>query len=140
MIPRNTVVSVEREIFPSLLDEDFEVFGYHDGGYWIDMGTPHSFVRASRDLVMQPEISSATVITGNGFFAERDVEIDSSAIVGGGSAISSGVKIGPRATVMGSIIGDNVEIGEEAQVIDSYIAAGLKIPPTSSIQGQILSI
>jgi NDP-sugar pyrophosphorylase family protein len=42
--------------------------------------------------------------------------------------------------VTGSIIGDNVEIGEGAEVIDSYIAAGLKIPPASSIQGQILAI
>jgi mannose-1-phosphate guanylyltransferase len=139
MIPRNAVVSVEREIFPALLDGGFDVFGYHDGRYWIDMGTPQSFVRASRDLVMQPEISSATVITGKGLYADREVQIDSSAIVGGGSAISSGVKIGPKATVMGSIIGDNVEIGEGAEVIDSYIAAGLKIPPTSSIQGQILA-
>jgi mannose-1-phosphate guanylyltransferase len=122
------------------LDEDFDVFGYHDGRYWIDMGTPQSFVRASRDLVMQPEISSATVITGKGFFADHNSTIDPSAVVGGGSAIAPGVKIGPKATVTGSIIGDNVEIGEGAEVIDSYIAAGLKIPPASSIQGQILAI
>lgn len=140
MIPRNTVVSVEREIFPALLDEDFDVFGYHDGRYWIDMGTPQSFVRASRDLIMQPEISSATVITGKGFFADHNAMIDPSAVVGGGSAIAPGVKIGPKATVTGSIIGENVEIGEGAEVIDSYIAAGLKIPPASSIQGQILAI
>jgi len=139
-IPLNTVVSVEREIFPALLDENFDVFGYHDGRYWIDMGTPQSFVRASRDLVMQPEISSATVITGKGFFADHNATIDPSAVVGGGSAIAPGVKIGPKATVTGSIIGENVEIGEGAEVIDSYIAAGLKIPPSSSIQGQILAI
>ena len=40
----------------------------------------------------------------------------------------------------GSIIGENVEIGEGAEVIDSYIAAGLKIPPSSSFKGQILAI
>jgi mannose-1-phosphate guanylyltransferase len=140
MIPRNTVVSVEREVFPALLAEDFDIFGYHDGRYWIDMGTPHSFVRASRDLVMQPEISSATVITEEDFLAEPSSKIDSSAIVGGGSAIAAGAKIGSNSTVMGSIIGENVEIGEGTEIIDSYIAAGVKIPPLSSIRGQIVAI
>lgn len=138
MIPRNTVVSVEREIFPTLLDEDFEVFGYHDGKYWIDMGTPQSFVRASRDLILHPEISSATQLSGDGFISAPDVVMDSSAVIGGGSVISQGVRIQARARIAGSIIGTGALIGEGAEIVDSYIAPGLEIPPAARISSQIL--
>ena len=138
-IPRDTVVSVERETFPQLLADDSLLFGYSDGKYWIDMGTPHSFIKASRDLILNPEISSATTLTAAEFFAEIDASIDSSAVVGGGSAIANRVSIGPGAKVMGSIISNDVAISEGAEIIDSYIASGITIPAASKISGQILA-
>lgn len=53
-IPKGAVVSVERETFPALLNSGQNIFGYVDGGYWIDMGTPESMIRASRDLIANP--------------------------------------------------------------------------------------
>jgi mannose-1-phosphate guanylyltransferase len=139
MIPRNTVVSVEREIFPALLDEDFEVFGYHDGKYWIDMGTPQSFIKASRDLILHPAISSATELSGDGFVAAPSSAIDPSASIGEGTSIWDGARIEARSRIMGSIIGENVHVGEGAEIIDSYIAPELTIPAGKKIVGQIFS-
>ncbi|MEY4197740.1 MAG: hypothetical protein RLZZ477_325 [Actinomycetota bacterium] len=139
MIPRNTVVSVEREIFPALLDEDFEVFGYYDGKYWIDMGTPQSFIKASRDLILHPAISSATELSGDGFVAAPSSAIDPSASIGEGTSILDGARIEARSRIMGSIIGENVHVGEGAEIIDSYIAPELTIPAGKKIVGQIFS-
>lgn len=50
-IPRGREVSVEREVFPSLLSDGAKVCGYVDSSYWRDMGTPEDFVRGSSDLV-----------------------------------------------------------------------------------------
>lgn len=50
-IPEGRAVSVEREVFPSLLAEDARVYGHVDSSYWRDMGTPEDFVRGSADLV-----------------------------------------------------------------------------------------
>lgn len=138
MIPRDTVVSVEREIFPALLQKDFDVFGYFDGKYWIDMGTPQSFVRASKDLILHPSISSATQLSGDGFVLAPDASVDASATIGGGSVISSGAKIGARARIMGSIIGDGALIGEGAEIVDSYIAPGTEVASAARISSQIL--
>ncbi|MFM8752890.1 MAG: sugar phosphate nucleotidyltransferase [Actinomycetota bacterium] len=137
-IPRNSVVSVERDTFPRLLQNDFSVYGYKDGRYWIDMGTPQSFLKASRDLILDPSLSSAT----GAIFAQSLIEdgavIDSTAHVGEGSMVSAGVRIGPRATVMGSMVMNEAVIGEGSTVIDSYIAPGIKIPPGTEITGKIL--
>ncbi|WP_280431070.1 nucleotidyltransferase family protein, partial [Nocardia brasiliensis] len=50
-IPSGRPVSVEREVFPSLLAEGARVQGHVDSSYWRDMGTPEDFVRGSADLV-----------------------------------------------------------------------------------------
>ena len=139
MIPLHTVVSVEREIFPTLLNQDFGVFGYHDGKYWIDMGTPQSFIKASRDLIMQPAISSATELSGVGYVAASSAHIDPTASLSEGSTISHGARIEARVKVMGSIIGENALVGEGAEIVDSYIAPAMTIPPATKIVGQILA-
>src|SRR6202012_547110 len=50
-IPHGREVSVEREVFPTLLSEGVKVCGYVDASYWRDMGTPEDFVRGGADLV-----------------------------------------------------------------------------------------
>lgn len=137
-IPRNSVVSVERDTFPLLLQKDFNVYGYKDGRYWIDMGTPQSLLKASRDLILDPSLSSATNSVIADSLIEDDVFVDHTALVGGGSMVSQGSRIGARARVMGSMVMNNVEIGEGSTIIDSYIAPGITIPASTEIVGKIL--
>ncbi|WP_345151575.1 NDP-sugar synthase, partial [Nonomuraea rubra] len=51
-IPRDEVVSVERETFPGLIESGELVLGYADRTYWLDVGTPTAYVQGSRDLVL----------------------------------------------------------------------------------------
>ena len=51
-IPAGRRVSVERETFPSLIEAGEKVMGYHESAYWLDVGTPQTFVRGSCDLVL----------------------------------------------------------------------------------------
>ena len=50
-IPAGRPVSVERETFPGLLAGGATVLAYVDSTYWLDLGTPETFVRGCRDLV-----------------------------------------------------------------------------------------
>ena len=50
-IPENTVVSIEREIFPQLVAQGKNIFGFVDDSYWLDIGTPYALLKGSRDLV-----------------------------------------------------------------------------------------
>src|ERR1700733_1052626 len=46
-IPAGRRVSVERETFPGLIEAGQLVMGYHESAYWLDVGTPQTFVRGA---------------------------------------------------------------------------------------------
>ena len=43
-------VSIEREVFPLLVDEQ-AVYGIALAGYWLDIGTPDAYLQAHRDVL-----------------------------------------------------------------------------------------
>ena len=52
MIPERLHVSIEREIFPRLLEQsDGRLFASHSTAYWLDMGTPEQYLQAHHDLL-----------------------------------------------------------------------------------------
>lgn len=136
-IPTGQVVSVERETFPTLLSEKSPLYGYCDSTYWIDMGTPQSMVKASRDLINNPAISRATVGAVDGTLIEFGARIDHSAKIEGGSYIESGVVIGPGSTVRGSIVGNGAIIEGHVTIQDSYIAPGSRVVDGSQVISEI---
>ena len=50
-IPPNTNYSVERGLYPSMLDEGELMFGFRTEKYWLDVGTPEKFMKAHWDLM-----------------------------------------------------------------------------------------
>lgn len=137
-IPNGQVVSVERDTFPRLLSESFNLFGYLDSNYWIDMGTPHSFIKASKDLILKPELSAATSWVVEGRIIGSNVQIHPTARIEEGSTIEDGAKILEGCEIYGSMISNSVTIGAGSEVRDSYIAPGREIPPRSKLIGQII--
>ena len=137
-IPNGQVVSVERDTFPKLLSEGFNLFGYLDNNYWIDMGTPHSFIKASKDLILKPELSTATNGVVNDYLIGSNAKIHPSARIGEGSTIGDGVQIQENCIIYGSMISSQATIGAGSEVRDSYIAAGKEIPHNSKLIGQII--
>lgn len=136
-IPKGAVVSVERETFPALLNSGQNIFGYVDGGYWIDMGTPESLIRASRDLIANPALSRATPEVINHTVMMREVQLHASSRVGEGSYLESGVVIEANSIVNGSIIGENAHIESDVLIENSYIAPQSRVTSGSKLRGEI---
>jgi len=113
------------------------VLGYQDSRYWIDMGTPQSMIQASRDLILQPEISRATPSPQDSSLLAQGVVVDPSSIVDGGSYIDADTVIGARCRISGSIIGEKSEIGSDVTIIDSYIAPRSRVESRSHLKGEI---
>jgi mannose-1-phosphate guanylyltransferase len=137
-IPSQTIVSVERDTFPELLQENFAIYGYCEKNYWIDMGTPQSFIRASRDLILNPHYSMATTVTHHESIIDDEAVINKSAKVGGGSVISRGATIGADVMIQGSMIMEGATIGDGAKIVDSYISAGISVASHTALNGEIL--
>lgn len=122
-IAADTVVSVEREVFPALVERGGRVFGYEEQAYWLDIGTPAALLQGSRDLV------------GKDFIALDHSKIDRTATVTGGSAIGRNCVIEEGATIVGSIISDGAKIGRGSALENCFVARGTHVPEGTSCDG-----
>src|SRR4051795_9074900 len=95
-IPAGRTVSIEREIFPSLVGN--RLYGYAFDSYWIDIGTPERYMEATYDLLAGRAESELPA---------RD-ETDSLVY---DASIMSGARIGPL-----SVIGRHCSVGDGSVV------------------------
>ncbi|MEF1175284.1 glucose-1-phosphate adenylyltransferase, partial [Vibrio sinaloensis] len=124
--------------------------------YWRDVGTIDSFYQANMDLLepippmnlyqsnwgirtYEPQFPPARTVssaTGNeGIFINS--MIANGVVNSGGSVqhsvISSNVKIHDSATIVDSILFDDVEVGEGCKLVNCIIDKHVKIPPNTEI-------
>ena len=135
-IPLATVVSVERETFPQLVDSGAKIYGYLENAYWLDIGTPNALLKASTDIVLRS--CPGLVMPG--------AVVDSSAVISQGSCVGRGSTVGAGTRISGSIIEAGVVIGRDVVIENSFVAAGAviddgaKIGSTFVTKGEILPI
>jgi mannose-1-phosphate guanylyltransferase len=126
-IPKDTVVSIERETFPQLVKSGRPVFGYNEQSYWLDVGTPAALFKGSRDIV------------GEGFLAGTGSQIGEGSVITGGTSIGQGSTIGANCRITNSIIGDGVDIGDRCTISNSFILHRSQLAANSEIVGKYIS-
>ena len=150
-IPAGKVVSIEREIFPDLVQRGQAIYGMVDDSYWIDIGTPSALLQGSVDVVRG--VANGSALDGaplehgsSEYVAHQGSIVESGAIVTGGSSIGRNAHIGVGALVDGSIICDGAKVLAGAQIRNSFVAvdttvsAKLNIADSYISQGEITSL
>lgn len=137
-IPRGREVSVEREVFPALLADDLEVFGYVDATYWRDMGTPEDFVRGSADLVRGIAPSPALHGHRGEQLVHDGAAVSPGAVLIGGTVVGRGAEIGPGVRLDGAVIFDGVKIEAGSVIERSIIGFGVRIGPRALIRDGVI--
>ena len=121
---RGVSVSIERTIFPSLIEDGRPVFGFLSDAYWRDLGTPELYLEATFDLLDgrvagEPAFEAPFVADGGR--------------IGDGADVGRHVVVGPGSTVEGgssvrdSVLHGGVRVAEGAQVSGSIVGAGSEI-------------
>jgi mannose-1-phosphate guanylyltransferase len=146
LVPPGRAVSIEREVFPRLAAEG-SVFGIALPGYWLDVGTPESYLQAHRDVlerIFDTQVGQELgadftlvhetadvhpgaklvppVYVGPGAVVEDRARLGSLAVLGADARLAEGcvvenavigarTRIASRASVIGSIVGDDAHIG-----------------------------
>ena len=124
--------SFEYDVFPDILRRELPFFGYvMRDKYWLDIGTPASYLKAHHDF-LGGRIAGFDIETG----AESDVatrsEIDKPSVIGEGCTIKPGVRIS------NSVIGPGVYIDEKAVIENSVIWSHTRISSFAEIRGAVI--
>ncbi len=137
-IPPGAVVSVERQTFPDLLAAGRPVVGYLDDSYWLDVGTPAAFVKASADLVLGRVHSPAVGEVDHGALLLPGAAVEPGAKVSAGTSLGRGSSVAADATVEGSVLLDGVVVESGAVVRDSAIGAGARIGAGTVVDSSVV--
>jgi mannose-1-phosphate guanylyltransferase len=141
-------ISIEREIFPGVIEAGRPVVGFGSGAYWRDLGTPENYLRAHADLL-------DGMVAGRRYPAPWEApsaSVDPSARVGQHVCVGEGATIGPeaevddavlhpgatvaaRARVVGTILGRGSAVGEGAAVAGCVLGEGSEVPASASLEG-----
>jgi mannose-1-phosphate guanylyltransferase len=121
-IPATRPVSVEREIFPSLLKKGSKIAVYKGGSYWMDIGTPEKYLQTHKDIMSGDCRISGVDFEDDCVFKEGKSIIDLTAKIIGPVYIGNNVKIGAYTTIgPNAVIGDSTWIHTGGSVIDSVL-------------------
>lgn len=134
-------VSMEREVFPKLLDHG--MYGFRFEGHWIDCGTRENLLGAHRTLmgdgiaVSKGSVTEGSTVRPPAFVGEGAVV--AGARIGPGAYVSPRSVVGPMSSVENSVIYDDVRIGTRCRVVDSVIGHGVSVPDGTEVRSTILS-
>ncbi len=145
LVPAGRPVSIEREVFPQLAAEG-AVYGIAMPGYWLDVGTPESYLQAHRDVlerIFETEVGDALgsdftlvdetaevhpgaklvppVYVGRGAVVEEGARLGSLAVLGAGARLASG------CVVENAVVGVGTRVGREATVVGSIVGDDAEI-------------
>ncbi|MBV9337909.1 MAG: NDP-sugar synthase, partial [Solirubrobacterales bacterium] len=119
--PAGTVSSIERDVFPRLVGNG--LFGHPTSGYWLDIGTPERYLRATFDLLdgtAGPKAAAAR--------AQRPAHAVDPVLIAAGSMIGEGVIVGPYV-----VLGPDVSVGDGVRIERAVVLEGAAVGAGSTI-------
>jgi mannose-1-phosphate guanylyltransferase len=146
-------VSIERQVFPSLVEQGRPLYGFVSKAYWLDLGTPEKYLQAHFDILegrvegepptAAPHVAPTAavdlrshlgrwVVVGHGARVGPDARIDDS-VLHPGAVVEAG------AVVVGSILGPRSTVGAGATVTGSALAERARVSPGAMLDGARVS-
>ncbi|MCP4764128.1 MAG: NDP-sugar synthase, partial [archaeon] len=141
-IMKTNYLDFGKEIFPFLLENTFQLYGFVEKYYWMDIGNPTTYLWANWDILREygwpvlPEGSE----TKNKIWWKKEpiapptLQIDERVCLGENIYFGENVKIGTLTS-----IGDNVEIGSGTIIEKSVIWDNVKIGNNVKISNAVIA-
>ena len=130
-IPESRAVSIEREVFPKLVEAK-KLAGCCINGLWMDIGKPQEYLQANK-TVLDAIGSTIEKPKPDGFKVSHPVALDPSisigekSIIGPYAIIGKNVKVGKNVTISNSVIFPDVEIHDGATIEGAIVGEGVFI-------------
>lgn len=140
-LPDQTAADFSQDLFPLLLDKGVPMYGYVASGYWCDVGNLETYRQAQYDQLpnYQPNAMGYTEYAP-GIWVGPETIIDPSSTIAAPTLIGSQCRIGPRVRIEGgTIIGDHVTVGADADLQRPIIWSGCNIGEEAHLSGCIVA-
>jgi len=137
-VPEATKFDFSKNLFPKLMEEGKRLFGSRLKGMWHDIGRPIDLLKANLAMAERRGAERQIVgtetrgkIFGNRFFA-------SGAKLVGPVYLGDDVRIGEKAIVMRSGVGQGSVVEGEAMLVDSLALTNCRVRKGAQIEGCII--
>lgn len=126
-------------IIPAMLGDDKKLYAYEFAGYWKDVGTVESLWQANMDLLKDKELDLYNIKKDWKIYTEDN--LGKPQIIGDkaevkNSLITQGCLVNGK--VEGSVLFNNVNVGEGAKVIDSVLMPGVLVEEGAEVYKAIV--
>lgn len=133
-IPADGPQSLERELFPAMVQDNAGVYAYLAQSFWQDIGSPQKYLEATFGIISGrtklPGYPQKACTPNN--WAKDEVSIDAFSILDGKCIIKKGV------TIENSVLGEGCRVEEGALIKDSVIWSGTRILPNARLERAIV--
>lgn len=151
-VPPGQPVSIERATFPDLIASGEPVFGFVSRSYWMDLGTPEKYLRATFDALegrieglsyVAPHVDPSASVSlrahlGRWVVVGPDAEVGDEAEVED-SVLLAGASVGVGARVRDSIVGPRAAVGDGAALLGGVLAEGARVQAGRITEGARVS-
>ena len=135
LVPAGRACSIEREVFPRLVDGG--LCGLLLDGYWMDIGTPERYLQASWDI-LERAVHTRVEPTAPGLLVAADAVIDEEARVGPRAVVSAGCGVERGAEVSDSVLLEGCTVARDALVQGSILAPGAEVEPGAVLRNAVV--
>ena len=142
-IETDCLVSMEKEIFPQIIEDTHRFYGYKFSGYWMDIGRISSYLDIHKFLLDKDDLKNFVgekneingvlekTTVGNNVYIGRNTKISSSIIL-------NGARIGEDAVLSGCIIGENGIVGKKSNLKHTVLGDNEKLEENSVFDNKIV--
>jgi mannose-1-phosphate guanylyltransferase len=127
-------ISIEREIFPSIIGDGQLVTGFPSPAYWMDLGTPEKYLEAHADMLA----GALDGISYDAPWCHASSSVDPTAVLGRWVAVGARATIGAGADVDGSVLHPDAGVGSSAVVRGSILGSGSAVGAGARVSSSVL--
>lgn len=126
-----------KDLFPEMLKNKKSISHYKACGYWCDIGSPESYFKCLVDG-LEGKIKNLNTPIKDSVYVHEDTKIGENVSIGPNVSIESGCIIEKNSSIAGSIIHEDVTIGEGCRIEGAILLKGAKIGSHCHIEGGVI--
>lgn len=139
-VPAGRSVDWSSDVFPLLLDRGARLFGYVADGYWEDVGTHESYLKAQADVLEgKVKVDLEAFELAPGVWTAEGASVDSYAVLKGPLFIGDYAKVEAGAELREyTVLGSNVVVKEGAFLHRAVVHDNVYVGPAAHLRGCVI--